>query len=121
MVLLAGSSSLAHHGDLVLLPGPLAFLLVDVLEVLVGKAALVHGVAVGDRRYGILVEHLVEDSRARSVEDAGDDIAVDILDDPVDHFSDMTIARRAGDEVVAQLSFAGGYVEFIPLGTEHGG
>lgn len=47
-----------------LLPVPLPFGLVDILEVFVGEAALVDGVAVGDRRHLLLVQQGAKDPGA---------------------------------------------------------
>src|SRR5690554_1451574 len=77
--------------------------------------------AVGDGGHLVLVEQLDENPRAGDLEHVGQGVLLDVLYDSLNEPGNIGIPRPAGDEVVAQLPPAGGYVEFIPLGTEHAG
>lgn len=100
---------------------PFSFDLVDVLEVLVGKAALMDRMAIGDRVHLRPIQQRIEDAGARDVEHIGQGVLPNILYDSLNEPGNIGIPRPAGDEVVAQLPAAAGYIELFPFLSEHPG
>ena len=99
---LAPSVIYSDDFNFMLLLMPLPFLLVDVLEVAIGEASLVAGMAIRNRIYLFQRKHLIEDTWAGQLEDPGIAAFGNILIDPFGDLLEMGGAGHAGDEVVAQ-------------------